>query len=372
MAENEKFKVLASYCINIVYNDLYNKSVADKIEYAIIINQFIKAVRSDSILLKKFVRDMYRFYKRCSDQDSLTEKEFVEDICDEFTTKEMRKKIKTFDQVHEIVSVGFYELLSGVSTYITKPDNIKNTTVAENRHGDIAKKFTEAVLNHGIAVLIHYRTKIINSFIEKNTGIKNSGKSSDIVKLEVYEKLIRALAKQNNEFKEKLRKYKQRIRDLEYELDDLENRDDENNEPNGEPKGELEDQEKSSRDDRNDRSDRNSRSDRSDRPDRNDNKTKKIVDASFFESQVSETNSKNNKESLSQLQTPNFKLPRPINNETKQKSQETTTEIETTPTSTPQIETYVTDRQTSQSSHDVKEDSLSKLEKMVENFPVQD
>jgi hypothetical protein len=246
-SDTTKFKVIGSYCINVLYHNLYKRSQVDKVEYPDYISRFINAIRADSKLLRKFVQDGYKFYRACSRKESLSYDEFISDMCHEITTKEMRKKIKTFEQEHELVTTSIYELLSGLGTYLTKSDNIKYVTVDENRQGDAAKTFTDGVLKHAVDILTAYKTRIINTFIEKNTGVKTVAKT-DGIRIEVYEKIIRALNAQNKELKEKLRKYRRRVDDLEAELEDLENGEgDEGDEGDDNAKDEQQDAHRDSR-----------------------------------------------------------------------------------------------------------------------------
>lgn len=234
-SDRKKLQVVGSYFVDHLYNNLHQKAKVDKIEYQDIMKQYVSAIRASANLLRRLVEDVYKYYKVYTHQSSLEYPEFLQDICYEITTQEVRKRIKR-EQEREFVTLAFYEVLSGLASFMTKPENIKNVIVEDNRHGDIAGKFTVAAREYSVNILLTFRTRVTNQFIEKSTGIKPATKSN-ATEIEKYKGAIKKFIIENMELTKKVKKYRRRIEDLEAELEGIEEEQEPEDEPrNGQPK----------------------------------------------------------------------------------------------------------------------------------------
>ena len=302
--DNKKLMIIGSYFVDLLYNNLYQKAKVDKLEYQDMMMGYISAIKADPKLIKRQVNDTYEYYKNYMRSDNLEYKDFIRDVCYELTTREMRKKMR-HEQEQEFVADAFYKLLSALGSFLTTPDNIKNVIVEENRRGEIAKVFTESARERSVAILLEYRTKISNSFIEKATGVKPKTKASGD-ELAKFKEAIKKLIVENIGLKEKLERRDRRIRQLEDELEDLEG---ELGDKDGDDK--PEDDERGNRPSKRNNDDRSADQSRtSDQQPRSQTQVSKPrVDASFFSDiAASHSESKHTSRSQETSRGPNFRL----------------------------------------------------------------
>lgn len=348
---NNKLLTVGSYFVDVFYNKLYHTARAEKAEYQDIAVKYISSMRSDASLLKRLIDDVFKYYKHYMRADSMTYQEFIEEICRELTTREMQRKLRK-EQEQEFVAQAFYELLAKLGVFMTGPDNIKNVINEENRRGEIAKVFTENVREQSVAILLSYKTRISNSFIEKNTGIKS--KVNGIQEVEGLKKAIKNLILRNIELTKQVEKYKRRwqkaedtIRELEQELDNGEEDEDESQSRMKQP-SKMEHPSKMEIPNKRENSRVNHRTDEKQKS------TGPKIDASFFgESKATKNESR-----------PDFRLPGEFNG-LDEESQNPTHKSEEVRDN--QLQKGVPHDKQPKSNTD---DSLEKLERMVEEIPI--
>lgn len=349
MTENKKLQVIGSYFVDLLYNNLYQKAKTDKIEYQDIMVGYISSVKADAKLVRRQVASVHEYYKTFMNQDNLEYREFVHDVCHELTTREMRRKLRP-EQEQEFVADAFYKLLASLGHFLTRPENIKNVISEENRKGEVAKIFTEKTREQSVAILMAYRTDISNKFIEKSTGVKTKIKTSGN-EVENIKKAFVKVVRMNAELLEKLKRRDRKIEELEAELEDLE--------------AELGEQEpkETGRSEQHSRKPEtmHSRED-SQRQPGNKQVSKPRVDASFF--------SDTPEPRQSTKPAPNFSLSSRLETPVEPHTNNSRQPAESTFKLPGDMETNVTDSMVTELPKQTSgDDSLSRLEKMVDQMP---
>lgn len=227
-ANRAKLAVVGSFIVDLFYNSIYKSAKTQASDYTEFCTHYISAIKSDAKLTKRLVNQVYDYYKEFTHNSQMNFNDFAYDVSSELLPKKLKKPPS--DQAREeLVTGAIYELLTKMGVFMTSAGNIKN--VIENRTPEVAGPFTESCREQSVSILLGYRTKICNLYMEKTTGIKSKSNPSDNLLLENCKKAIQRLVSEKVELQKKLDKAERKMDRMMDEInrlrDELENDDQE-------------------------------------------------------------------------------------------------------------------------------------------------